>query len=186
MGSGSCCSASGSRGAVALLLYLLLRHRAGRFAAASVAGLLWVLACLAVLTLTPAYEVPAVVPADGRSGTCSWDYGGPSPDGFWIFGGGQRLLNVLVFVPAGALVVLAVARWRAAWVLAPLGLLGLVGYSVLIELTQLELARIDRACDVTDVVDNATGAGIGFLLGLAVALVVRPWRRSPRRSGSLR
>ena len=168
----------GIAGAVALLLYLLLRRRTGRFSAASLAGLLWVLACLAVLTLTPAYEVPAVVPADGRSSTCSWDYGGPSPDGFWILGGGQRLLNVVVFVPAGALLVLTVARWRAAWVPAPLGLLGLVGYSVLIEVTQLALARIDRACDVTDVVDNATGAGLGFLVGLGVAAVLRPWRRS--------
>jgi hypothetical protein len=42
---------------------------------------------------------------------------------------------------------------------------------------QLEVARIDRACDVTDLVDNVVGAVIGFGAGLVLALVVRPWRR---------
>jgi glycopeptide antibiotics resistance protein len=58
-----------------------------------------------------------------------------------------------------------------------LGLLGLAAYSLGIELVQLELARIDRACDVTDLVDNVIGAVIGFGIGLVLALVVRPWRR---------
>ena len=49
-------------------------------------------------------------------------------------------------------------------------------YSTLIERTQLSLARIDRACDVTDIIDNVTGAGIGVLVGLALLPVVRPWR----------
>ena len=47
----------------------------------------------------------------------------------------------------------------------------------MIELVQLELARIDRACDVTDLVDNVVGAVIGFALGLVAAAVLRPWRR---------
>jgi glycopeptide antibiotics resistance protein len=162
---------------VAVGLGLLLRRRLGALTAWSVAAFVFSLSCLAILTLTPAYQVPDVVPAEERPDACSWDYGGPSPEGFWILGGGQRLLNLAVFVPAGAFLVLAVARWRAAWVLAPLGLLGLVGFSVAIELVQLELDRIDRACDVTDVVDNATGAGLGFLVGLGLALVLRPWSR---------
>nr|WP_246391535.1 VanZ family protein [Nocardioides soli] len=86
------------------------------------------------------------------------------------------MLNTLIFVPAGALLVLAVARWRAAWVLVPLGLAGLAAYSVAIEGTQLALARIDRACDVTDVVDNVTGAALGVGIGIVLALVLRPWR----------
>ena len=49
----------------------------------------------------------------------------------------------------------------SAWLLAPAGLVALGIYSVGIELLQLELARIDRACDVTDVVDNVTGAAVG-------------------------
>jgi glycopeptide antibiotics resistance protein len=73
--------------------------------------------------------------------------------------------------------VLAAARWRSGWVLAPLGLLTLAAYSAGIEWTQLALARIDRACDVTDVVDNVIGAGLGFLLGLVLAMVLRPWRQ---------
>ena len=51
----------------------------------------------------------------------------------------------------------------------PLGLALLAAYSTLIELTQLALARIDRACDVTDIIDNVTGAGVGVLIGLAAA-----------------
>jgi glycopeptide antibiotics resistance protein len=61
-------------------------------------------------------------------------------------------------------------------VVVPLGLVGLAAYSVAIELIQLELARIDRACDVTDVVDNVSGAGIGVVVGLVLVLVFRPWR----------
>ena len=77
-----------------------------------------------------------------------------------------------MFVPAGALLVLAVARWRLAWVLVPLGLLGLAAFSIAIEATQLALARIDRACDVTDVIDNVTGAVIGVGIGIVLALVL--------------
>ena len=111
------------------------------------------------------------------SDTCSLDYGGPAPDGFWIFSGAQRLLNTALFVPAGALLVLASARWRIGWVLAPLGPGAPGGYSVAIELVQLEVARIDRACDITDVVDNVTGAAVGFVVGLVLTPVLRPWRR---------
>ena len=57
-------------------------------------------------------------------------------------------------------------RWWSGLVLAPVGLVALAAYSLAIELTQLQLARLDRACDVTDVVDNVLGAGIGFAIGL--------------------
>jgi glycopeptide antibiotics resistance protein len=66
-------------------------------------------------------------------------------------------------------------------VTVPLGLVALAGYSSLIELTQLEAARIDRACDVTDIIDNVTGAVIGVLLGITLLPVVRPWRFRPAR-----
>lgn len=171
----------GLSGLVCLLLALRLRPRLGFVTGFSIAAFLWTVACIGVLTLVPAYGVPEVVPAEGRATTCSMDYGGPAPEGFWIVSGGQRLLNVLVFVPAGAFLVLALARWRAAWVLAPAGLVGLVLYSILIERAQLELARIDRACDITDVVDNATGAVLGFAVGLLLAMVLRPWRGRRRR-----
>ena len=155
-----------------------LQRRVGWFAAVSIAGFVWCLAVLATITLLPANGAPGIVPAEGRLTTCSWDIGGPAPEGFWIVGGGQRTLNAAVFVPAGILLVLAVARWRrAAWVLVPLGFLLLAGFSIGIEATQLALARIDRACDVTDVIDNVTGAAIGVVIGILLALVVRPWRR---------
>lgn len=153
-----------------------LRRRLPFVSAWAIAGFLFAVICIGVLTLTPAYEVPSVVLAEDRPASCSTEYGGPSPDGFWIVGGGQRLLNVAVFAPAGALLVLAVGRWRAGRVLAPLGLVALFAYSVAIEWAQLEVARIDRACDVTDMVDNSLGALVGFGVGLVLLVVLRPWR----------
>jgi hypothetical protein len=138
--------------------------------------LLWSVVVIGVLTLIPANGAPGVVSAEGRLTTCSWDIGGPAPDGFWIFPGGQRLLNAAVFVPSGALLVLVAARWRWAWATVPLGLAALAAYSTLIELTQLEAARIDRACDVTDIIDNVIGAGVGALIGVVLLPLVRPWR----------
>ena len=168
-------------GAACLLLILGLRRRWGWVTAAAVGGLVWSLAVIASITLIPADGAPGIVPAEGRLTTCSWDIGGPEPEGFWIFSGGQRLLNTVVFVPSGALLVVAAARWRAAWVLVPVGLALLAGYSVLIEATQLELARIDRACDVTDVIDNVTGAVLGAAVGLVGAVLLRPWRHRVAR-----
>lgn len=164
-----------------LALGLFLNRRLPAFTAWSWALLVFSVLAVGVLTLTPAYAVPSVIYAEDRPTSCSMDYGGPSPDGFWIMGGGQRFLNVLVFAPAGMFLVLALARWRAAWVLAPLGLVLLGAYSVAIEYAQFEVARIDRACDVTDMVDNTVGAAIGFVVGLLVVAVVRPWRHAGRR-----
>ena len=165
-------------GLVCALLAWVLKTRLGWFTAVSIAGFVWCVAVLVTITLIPASGAPGIVAAEGRLSTCSWDIGGPAPEGFWIVGGGQRTLNAAVFVPAGVLLVLAAARWRrAAWVLVPLGFLLLAGFSIVIEATQLALARIDRACDVTDVIDNVTGAAIGVGIGILLALVLRPWRR---------
>ena len=169
----------GVSAAACLLATLALRPRLGWITAASLGGLVWSLAVIAAITLIPANGAPGIVPAQGRLSGCSWDIGGPAPEGFWIFSGGQRLLNTVVFVPPGALLVLAAARWRAAWVLVPAGLALLAGYSVAIEGTQLALARLDRACDVTDVVDNVTGAVLGVGVGIVLAALLRPWRRRP-------
>lgn len=165
-------------GLLAGLLAVALSRRLGWVSALACAGFLWSLAVIASITLIPANGAPGIVPAEGRLTTCSWDIGGPAPEGFWIFSGGQRMLNTLIFVPAGALLVLAVARWpRVAWVAVPVGLALLAAYSLVIEATQLALARIDRSCDVTDVIDNVTGAAIGgFGIGVVLALVLRPWR----------
>jgi VanZ like family len=165
-------------GVVCAALAVVLRPRVGSFAALSIAGFVWSLAVIASITLIPANGAPGIVSAEGRLSTCSWDIGGPAPDGFWIFAGGQRMLNAVVFVPSGVLLVLALARWpRVAWVGVPVGLALLAAYSVAIEGTQLALARIDRACDVTDVIDNVTGAAVGVGIGLLLALVLQPWHR---------
>ena len=163
-------------GVASALLVLLLRRRFGWPWSVLCGLLLWSVVVIGVLTLIPANGAPGIVSAEGRLTECSWDIGGPAPDGFWILPGGQRMLNALVFVPSGLLLVLVAGRWRSAWVTVPLGLALLAGYSTLIERTQLALARIDRACDVTDIIDNVTGAGIGVLIGVALLPVVRPWR----------
>lgn len=173
-------------GAACGLLGLLLVRPLGWVSAAAIAGFLWSVAVIGLVTLVPTSAHPGIVPAEGRLTTCSWDIGGPAPDGFWIFQSGQRALNTALFVPAGALLVLAVGRWRAGWLLAPLGIAALAGYSALIEKTQLELARIDRACDVTDIIDNATGAVLGAVVGLVLLVVVQPWRHRRRKQSRLR
>jgi hypothetical protein len=141
-------------------------RRLGWSTAWSTAALLWTLVGIGLVTLIPANGAPGIVPAEGRMETCSWDIGGPAPEGFWIFESGQRLLNTVLFVPSGALLVIALTHWRRAWLSIPLGLAALAAYSAAIEWTQLVLARIDRACDVTDVIDNTTGAAIGVGIGL--------------------
>jgi VanZ like family len=167
--------------AVALLpcgaLAFLLARNTGWVYAVAVSGFIWTLAVIALVTLIPPYGAPGVVPAESRLPFCSRDIGGPAPEGFAMFGNDQRLLNTLLFVPSGVLLAVAAMR-RPAWALltVPLGLGFLALYSGAIELVQFELARIDRACDLTDVVDNVTGAVIGALIGLALALVLRPWR----------
>jgi hypothetical protein len=166
---------------VAALLAALLARRFGWAWSVLFGLLVFSVAAIGVLTLIPANGAPGIVPAEGRLDHCSWDIGGPAPEGFWILPGGQRLLNVVVFVPAGVLLVLVAARWRSAWVTVPLGLVALAGYSMLIELTQLAAARIDRACDVTDIIDNVTGAVVGVLIGIALLPIVRPWRFDVRR-----
>jgi len=163
-------------GVVAALCALATRARLGTVTAVAVAGLLWSLVAIALVTLVPTRPDVGIVPAEGRSESCSWDYGGPSGGAFEVFGFDQRTLNVLLFVPAGLFLVLAVGRWWSGVVLAPLGLALLAAYSLGIELTQLQLARLDRACDVTDMVDNVLGAGVGFVLGVALLPVTRPWR----------
>jgi glycopeptide antibiotics resistance protein len=166
----------GLAGAFFALVALGLRRRLGSVTAWAIAGLAWSLVVIAIVTLLPTDPDLGIVPAEGRATSCSTDIGGPAPEGFWVLAGGQRLLNTVLFIPSGALLVLGASRWRIGWVLVPLGLGGLAAYSALIELTQLELARIDRACDLTDVIDNVSGAVVGVGFGLVLMVLFRPWR----------
>lgn len=161
----------------ALALVLASRRRHGSVAAVSFGLLLWSLVVIAAVTLLPMSEQPGWIPVEEAQTSCSWDIGGPAPDGFWIFGGGQRLLNTLVFVPSGLLAAVALGRWRWwATVTVPLAVVALAAYSFGIEATQLHLARLDRACDVTDMIDNASGAVLGAGAGVLLLPVLRPWR----------
>ena len=93
-----------------------VRRRTGWPWAVTLGLFVWSLIVLGLITLLPANGAPGIVSAEDRLGYCSWDIGGPAPDGFWIVTGGQRLLNTVVFVPSGALLVLVAARWRrTAW-----------------------------------------------------------------------
>ncbi len=163
-------------GAVLLLVAWVLRRWLGWVTALAIAGFLWSVVVIGLVTLVPLDGIDLARSAEGRSPQCSFDYGGPAPDGFWIFGGTQRMLNTALFVPAGAFLVVALARWRGWWALVPFGLVALATYSVALEMAQLEVARIGRACDVTDMVDNATGALIGVGVGVALLPLLRPWR----------
>lgn len=154
----------------------LLSRRLGAVTAWALSGFAWTVVCIGILTLLPGVWGIGVVPAEAAQETCSLDYGGPAPDGFWILPGSQRLLNMAVFVPAGALWVLGISRWDTRWVLGPLGIAALGLYSIGIESMQLALSRIGRACDITDMVDNVAGALLGALVGVLLALVLRPWR----------
>jgi VanZ like family len=168
-------------GLLALVVGLAVGRRLGPLAGFAWFGLLWSVAVIGVVTLIPAQNGLGYIPAGEHATSCSWDIGGPSPNGFWIFGGGQQLLNALLFVPAGVFLVLALGRWRSGRVLIPIGLAALAAYSLGIEETQLHVARIDRACDVTDILDNVSGAVVGVALGLALLPLTRPWRGRARR-----
>lgn len=165
-------------------LALALLKPLGWVSAFAMAGFLWTLTVIALVTLTPMTAIDLAIPEEAQRTTCSWDVDGPSPEGFWIFQSSQRTLNTALFVPTGALLVLSVARWRAGWVLTPLGLAALAAYSAAIEKTQLEVARIDRACDVTDIVDNVTGAVFGVAAGIVLILVFQPWRHKHKKRRS--
>lgn len=169
----------------ALVVGLAVGRRMGPLAGFVWFGLVWSIVVIAIVTLVPARNGLGYIPADQHATSCSWDIGGPAPGGFWILGGGQQLLNTLLFVPAGAFGVLAVSRWRAGRVLVPLGLVALAAYSLGIEETQLHVARIDRACDVTDIIDNVSGAVIGVAVGLVLLPLLRPWRGRRRSTDRL-
>jgi hypothetical protein len=87
----------------------------------------------------------------------------------------QRLLNVLLFIPLGALVY--VFHRRAARRVALMVAL----LPVFIEVVQYTFRSLNRACDGTDVADNWMGLAIGLAIGLAVALPVWAVRRLRRQ-----
>jgi glycopeptide antibiotics resistance protein len=95
--------------------------------------------------------------------------------------GGGLALNVVLFVPSGVLVGLAVLMGRRASVLVPVGIVGLAVYSCLIEVVQRLLPEIDRRCDLTDVYQNVAGAVCGAAFGVVVAVIALRGRAESRQ-----
>jgi glycopeptide antibiotics resistance protein len=76
--------------------------------------------------------------------------------------------NIVLFIPLGIVIAFVPGLRRratllAAAILAPIG----------IEIGQLLLAPLHRACQSADVFDNVTGLVVGFVLGSVVVLAVR-------------
>jgi hypothetical protein len=86
-----------------------------------------------------------------------------------LAGDDQRLLNVLLLVPAAALGVVVAARLRGR-AGTPL-LVGVVALPLLFETVQWAFPDLNRACDVTDLVDNLTGVAAGLLVGRGIAVL---------------
>lgn len=116
-------------------------------------------------TLTPLYT--AFEPGGGHVGTCDLSRIGLVP-----LGELRRIddpsLNVLLFIPLGlALGLVPGSRAKRAI------LIGALILPMGIELTQLLMAPLQRACQSADVFDNLTGLVGGLALGSIVLLVAR-------------
>lgn len=77
-------------------------------------------------------------------------------------------LNVLLFVPLGAAVGLVPGRRQRLVLLA-----GAAVLPVGIEGVQLAVSALGRGCQASDVIDNVTGLGAGFVAGSVVHFLVR-------------
>ena len=84
-----------------------------------------------------------------------------------------------VLAPLGLAITMATARSRWRWLPLPV----LVLLPLLIEPAQAS-SLVGRTCDITDVLDNWTGAGIGTALALVLPAISRRRKRGGRqRSG---
>lgn len=117
-------------------------------------------------TLTPLHAGPFHV--GSTVGGCDFTRIGPaSIDEILQFD--DTILNIALFMPLGAcLAVVPSRRRRVALILAALAL------PVGIEMTQLLVTPLDRACQSADVADNITGLLVGLGLG-SVLWLARSW-----------
>lgn len=88
---------------------------------------------------------------------------------------GDTSLNVLLFFPFGAAIgLLPRSRRKTAIVV------GAIALPFAIEATQLLVARLDRACESADVVDNLSGLMIGLAGGVMAGWIAGAVDRRPR------
>jgi hypothetical protein len=129
--------------------------------------LIFALGLIASATLTPSHE--ALRYGAPGSGTCDLSRVGLAPlsEVLALHDAG---FNVLLYLPLG--VAVGLLPWRrssAGWWLVALGL------APAVELAQLVVTPLDRACQSSDMIDNLTGLVIG-----AVAATVARSLRMPR------
>ena len=134
-------------------------------AVATCASLFVVLA----LTLSPAGPIAE----DGTPGVCSL--------GLWrtetleMFGVGEALLNIALFVPLGF-----VLAFQPAWRGRPFLTAAAIVLPFAIELVQLRVPGLGRYCDTMDIADNLIGLALGFGSGASVVTLWRVLRRALR------
>ncbi len=76
--------------------------------------------------------------------------------------------NLLLFLPLGVAIGL-IRRRRVRLALA----VASIGLSPAIELIQLVVVQLDRACQASDIFDNLTGLVLGFVIGTLISVVIR-------------
>jgi glycopeptide antibiotics resistance protein len=126
--------------------------------------LLFAVGLIVAATLTPSRE--ALLEGLQGSGTCDTGRIGPAP-----FGEIVRLrdaaFNIALFIPLGISIGALPRGAPRAWLL-----LGAVVSPPAIELTQLLVRPLDRACQTADIVDNLTGLAVGLVIGWLVARAI--------------
>jgi VanZ family protein len=96
-------------------------------------------------------------------GSCDLSRIGP-PSLDELFGPGDVLGNILMFIPLGFTIALVPRSHRKTAVLV-----AAVAFPFLIEATQLLVAPLGRGCESGDVVDNLSGLLIGLATGAVVS-----------------
>jgi glycopeptide antibiotics resistance protein len=122
-------------------------------------------------TMTPQWEALAF----GAQGSSSCDFSriGLAPlSGLLRFGDTSG--NVLLFIPLGVTIALMPRSRRKAVVL-----IAAIALPFAIEIAQLLLPVLDRACESADVVDNLTGLVLGLGGGVVAAWLGRSLARRP-------
>jgi len=90
----------------------------------------------------------------------------------------EVIANLLLFLPAGfAVAVLPQARWLPA-------LLATLAAPVVVELVQAVHKPLNRACEFGDIINNISGAILGFALGSAVLGLQQSMQLLRREAGS--
>lgn len=162
--------------AIAGILAVALGGRLGRRLTAPRwvgALLIFALGLIASATLTPSRE--ALRFGVAGTGTCDLSRVGLAPLSA-IFAPQDAGFNVLLYLPLG--VALGSLPWRrssAGWWLVAVGL------APAVELTQLVVTQLDRACQSSDVVDNLTGLVVGVVAARGLRSLGIGWPRPDRR-----